>query len=136
MAAPSPAFTGLEKAQYMSLSTFRKTGEPVATPVWFAEQQGTIYLFTFPGAGKVKRIRHTPRVTVAPCTMSGKVTGPASAGQARILTDPEQEAFAERTLAQKYGMIWRVYHLVMGTSRAIQRKPKSERVFVAIEPAS
>jgi uncharacterized protein len=136
MATQSPAFIGLEKAQYISLATFRKTGEPVATPVWFAEQHGTIYLFTFPGAGKLKRIRHTARVTVAPCTLNGKVTGPASEGQARILTEPEQKAFAEKALAKKYGIIWRIYHLFMGTNRAIGRKPKPERVFVAIEPAS
>jgi secondary thiamine-phosphate synthase enzyme len=128
-------FAQLHTARYISLTTFRKTGEPVATPVWFAEQDGTIYIFTFPGAGKVKRIRHTPRVTLAPCTVGGKVTGPTSEGRARILTEPAEEAWAERILAKKYGMTWRGYHALMGLGRAIRGKPKSQRVFLAIEPA-
>ncbi len=128
-------FSQLSKANYISLTTFRKTGEPVTTPVWFAEEAGTIYFYTFPKAGKVKRIRHTPRVTLAPCTLNGKVTGSEVKGKARILTEQQEEAFAEATLAKKYGLTWRVYHAFMGMLRVLRRKPKPERVFLAIEPA-
>lgn len=131
----SLAFTELRRARYMSLTTFRKNGDPVATPVWFAEDTGILYLFTFPGAGKVKRIRHTGRVTVAPCTLNGKVTGPTIEAQARILTDEPAKAHADQTLARKYGLTWRIYNTAMGAMRALRRKPKSERVYVAIEPA-
>ena len=136
MLTRSASFAQLNSAKYISLTTFRKTGEPVTTPVWFAEQDGTIYLYTFPGAGKVKRIRHTARVTLAPCTLNGKVTGPVSEGEARILTTPEEEAFAEKTLAKKYGITWRSYNAVMGAIRVLRRRPRSKRVFLAIEPAS
>lgn len=129
------AFTDLRRANYISLTTFRKSGEPVATPVWFAEEAGILYLFTFPSAGKLKRIRHTARVTVAPCTLNGKVTGPAVEAQARILTDEQAEACADKTLARKYGLTWRIYHAVMGTMRVLRRKPKSVRVYVALAPA-
>lgn len=129
------AFTDLRRASYISLTTFRKSGEPVATPVWFAEEAGILYLFTFPSAGKLKRIRHTARVTVAPCTLNGKVTGPAVEARARILTDEPAMAHADQTLARKYGLIWRIYHAVMGMMRVLRRKPKSVRVYVAIEPA-
>lgn len=128
-------FTQLRRANYISLTTFRKSGEPVVTPVWFAEEAGVLYLFTFPGAGKVKRIRHTARVTVAPCTLNGKVTGPTIEAQARILTDEQAKAHADHTLARKYGLTWRVYNAATGAMRALRRKPKSERVYVAIESA-
>lgn len=126
------AFTELCRANYMSLTTFRKNGDPVATPVWFAEDAGNLYLFTFPGAGKLKRIRHTARVTVAPCTLNGKVTGPTIEAQARILTDEQAKAHADQTLAKKYGLTWRIYNAATGTIRALRRKPKSERVYIAI----
>ncbi len=128
-------FTRLRKANYISLTTFRKNGEPVVTPVWFAEQDGTIYFYTFPGAGKLKRIRHTARVTVAPCTLNGKVTGPSVEGKARILTETQEEAFADQALAKKYGVIWHSYNGLMGALRVLRRKPKSRRVYVAIVPA-
>ena len=136
MQAEATSFAHLNKASYMSLTTFRKTGEPVTTPVWFAEQDGIIYFYTFPSAGKVKRIGHTARVTLAPCTLNGKVTGPTSAGKARILTEPAEEALAEKTLANKYGIIWRSCNAVVGAMRVLRRRPKSQRVFLAIEPAS
>ncbi len=128
-------FTRLRKANYIILTTFRKNGEPVVTPVWFAEQDGTIYFYTFPGAGKLKRIRHTARVTVAPCTLNGKVTGPSVEGKARILTETQEEAFADQALAKKYGVIWHSYNGLMGALRVLRRKPKSRRVYVAIVPA-
>src|SRR5579885_2111261 len=128
-------FTPLRGAKYISLTTFRKSGEPVATPVWFAQDNDVLYLFTFPGAGKLKRIRHTARVTVAPCTLNGKVTGPSVEGKARILTETQEEAFADQALAKKYGVIWHSYNGLMGALLVLRRRPKPERVYVAIVPA-
>ena len=75
--------------KYLSLATFRKTGVPVRTPVWFVENEGKLYLFTNPKSGKVKRIRNNPRVRIAPCTMRGRVTGPEFEATARILPSSE-----------------------------------------------
>ena len=68
--------TEFQGQKYLSLTSFRKSGVPVRTPVWFAEAEGKLYLFTNPKSGKAKRIRNNPRVLIAPCTMRGKVTGP------------------------------------------------------------
>ena len=67
-----PAIRG---QKYISLTTFRKTGEKVATPVWFGEDGDKLYVMTRSDMGKTKRIRNNPQVTVAPCTVRGKVTG-------------------------------------------------------------
>lgn len=135
MQAQTVDLTPLRGENYMSLTTFRKNGEPVATPVWFAQKETLLYFFTFPSAGKLKRIRHTARVTVAPCTLNGKVTGPASEARAHIVMDAQEKALADQALAKKYGLIWYAYNGLMGAMRVIQRRPKSERVYVAIEPA-
>lgn len=87
--------------KYISLVTFRKTGVKVATPVWFGEGDGKLYVMTISTMGKSKRLRNNPQVTVASCTMRGKVTGPEIAALARILP-PEEQAHARQTINRKY----------------------------------
>ena len=66
--------------KYISLGTFRKSGVKIATPVWFGEDGDKLYVMTLSDMGKTKRIRNNPQVTVAPCTIRGKVTGPEVGG--------------------------------------------------------
>ena len=87
--------------KYISLATFRKNGAKVATPVWFGEDGDKLYVMTLSKMGKTKRIRNNPQVTVAPCTMRGKLTGPEVAARARILP-PEEHAHARQTINRKY----------------------------------
>ena len=74
---PADLFAPLRGHKYMSLTTFRRGAVPVATPVWFAEQDGKLYVTTSSTSGKVKRIRRDPIVTVAPCKANGTLLGPA-----------------------------------------------------------
>lgn len=87
--------------KYMSLTTFRKTGVAVPTPVWFAETNGKLYVMTRSDSGKCKRLRNNPSVRIAPCTMRGKVTGPESAATACILPETDWPA-ARHILHKKY----------------------------------
>ena len=87
--------------KYISLTTVRKNGEKVATPVWFGEDGDKLYVMTISTMGKVKRIRNNPLVEVAPCTMRGKLTGDKFFAQARILP-PEEHAHARQTIHRKY----------------------------------
>ena len=89
--------------KYISLTTLRKTGAKVPTPVWFGEDGDKLYVMTRSDMGKTKRIRNNPKVTVAPCTMRGEVTGPEFPASARILP-PEEHARARQTLNGKYWM--------------------------------
>jgi uncharacterized protein len=93
-----PAIRG---QKYISLGTFRKNGTKVATPVWFGEEGDKLYVMTLSKMGKTKRIRNNPQVTVAPCTMRGKMTGPEVGALARILP-PEDHAHARQTVNRKY----------------------------------
>jgi uncharacterized protein len=85
----------------MLLTTYRRDGTPVASPVWFVTDHGEVRLWTDSAAGKVKRLRNNPRCTIAPCTFTGRVTGEARTGAARILPSSE-EARVQTLLRAKY----------------------------------
>jgi uncharacterized protein len=127
-------FPDLGREQCIALTTFRKTGQAVTTPVWFAQSLGTIYVETHGDAGKLKRLRHTARVTLAPCTYSGKVTGSVIAGNAHILTKPEECAAASTALAKKYGFMRPLFHFVRNAQCRLHREAKVDEVYIAIEP--
>jgi PPOX class probable F420-dependent enzyme len=101
MANEIPA--AIHNQKYISLTTFRKSGVGVSTPVWFGEEDSQLYLMTISKSGKIKRIRNNPQVKVAPCTMSGKITGPEFAAIARLLP-PEDHKHARQTVNRKYLM--------------------------------
>ena len=85
------------------LVTYRRNGTPVPTPVWAAAGDGRLYVRTERSSGKLKRLRNDARLLVAPCTVRGKPLGAPLEASARVLA-PEQEALAERVLAQRYGL--------------------------------
>ncbi|NTW97219.1 MAG: PPOX class F420-dependent oxidoreductase [Oscillochloris sp.] len=95
-------FANLDGAEFMVLTTYRRSGDAVPTTVWFAAVGERVYLTTQIQAGKLKRIRATPRVTVAPSDRVGVLSGPAASGQARVL-DPDEAGVAEAALRAKYG---------------------------------
>ena len=101
MASPIPS--PIARQKYISLTTFRKTGAGVATPVWFGEDGDKLYVMTRSDMGKTKRIRNNPQVKVAPSTIRGKVTGPEFAATARILP-PEEHQHARESINRKYWM--------------------------------
>ena len=92
-------FEQLEGAKYISLTTYRKDGRGVATPVWFSEAAGRLYVMTRGDSPKIKRLGRNPRVEVAPCTIRGRVTGGATAATARVL--PESDWPRARNLIRK-----------------------------------
>ncbi len=91
----------IQGQKYVSLGTFRKNGDAVNTPVWFGEKDDNLYVMTRSDSGKYKRIRNSPQVRIAPCTMRGKITGPEFAATARILPS-EDGPEARKTIERKY----------------------------------
>ena len=87
--------------KYICLTTFRKNGAGVSTPVWFGEDDGKLYVMTRSDSGKYKRLRNNPRVQIAPCTMRGKIKGPQFSATVRILP-PDQWAHPKQTIHRKY----------------------------------
>jgi PPOX class probable F420-dependent enzyme len=107
--ATGEPFAALRGHGYLRLATFRKSGVPVATPVWFAHDGSRLVITTAVNAGKVKRLRHTPSVRVAPIAPWGAIRGPELEAVARLLPTAEH-ARAEAALRRKYGWQWRWFN--------------------------
>ena len=101
------SFSSLAKQQFINLTTYRKSGQPVATPVWFALDGERLVGTSQPQTGKIKRIRNNPKVAVAPSTMNGKPLGEPIDGVARVLP-PEEFGAAKAALKRKYGFQYRL----------------------------
>lgn len=93
----------LKDASYISLSTQKKSGDSVATPVWFSQEDDTIYIFSASDAGKVKRLKNFPAAKIAPCTVNGKIRGEWLDIDTHIIDDPALEQKAHKALIDKYG---------------------------------
>ena len=100
-------FAPVASAKYMLLTTFRRDGTPVATPVHVAAEPGSgdvVYFRTWNTTGKAKRLRHTAAVRVAPSTFRGRTLGPAIRADAYLL-DGEASQRAARLLASKHPIL-------------------------------
>jgi uncharacterized protein len=124
-----PAFAdALPAARYLLLTTYRRDGSAVATPVWFARDGDRLLVSTDADSGKVRRIRRDPRVLVNTCTFGGRVTSDASPATASVLPDTEGPAI--RRLLQ------RRYRLQMGLLRLYSRlwsRGRRQSVYLAIQ---
>jgi PPOX class probable F420-dependent enzyme len=105
----TPTFADLAKAQYLLLTTFTKDGRPKPVPVWAAADGDRLLVITQEKSWKVKRIRNTPRVMLATCTMQGKQTSEAVEGTATIL-DKSQTAAVYDAIGKSYGIVGRVFN--------------------------
>jgi PPOX class probable F420-dependent enzyme len=101
------ALAQIDRESYISLSTKRRDGRMVDTPVWFAAHGGRLYVFTESKAGKVKRLRNFPQIRIAACDMRGKVHGPWLDGRGEQVQDPAQIETAYAALRRKYG--WKMW---------------------------
>ncbi|WP_165360580.1 PPOX class F420-dependent oxidoreductase [Candidatus Chloroploca sp. Khr17] len=124
---PGKPFSILYKQQYANLFTFRKNGEAIKTPIWFAERQGKIYVMTTMDSGKVKRIRNNGRVQIGPSDRAGKPLGPTVEAHARILEEHETQV-AKDALDRKYGLFKAIFDF-FGTLSGMNR------AWIEISPA-
>ena len=115
---------GFSKHKYLSLETYRKSGQGVPTPVWFVESGNRLYVSTPASSGKIKRLRNNPKVRVAICDVRGKVKGDWVEGEARLVTGDEA-AQATAMLLKKYGLQARIIGW-------LYRKRKWERAVIAV----
>lgn len=139
-APPSAADHPLAAATYVSLTTFRRSGAPVATPVWFApspDDPAHFAVITVDDTGKTKRLAHTARVEVRPCDVRGRVAPGAAAyaGTARVVRDPAGVASVRRSVVAKYGVVARFSDLAdaVGSKVGIRRAARAA-ILVEVEP--
>lgn len=116
------ALAELDRASYINLASIRRNGRAVETPVWFAEADGRLYVFSAGDAGKVKRLRNDPRIRLAICDVRGRVKGPWLEGRAHRLDDPGRIAAAHAALRRKYGWLMRVSDLLSRLTGRLARR--------------
>jgi PPOX class probable F420-dependent enzyme len=104
--ADSGPFGPLSSSKTALLTTYRSGGEPVVTPMSIAVANGRAYFVTASDSGKVRRLTQTDRVTLAPCTLGGKVTGAAVEGRARRLAPEERRMKSKGLLRPTGGLFW------------------------------
>ncbi len=107
------------------LTTFKRDGTAVSTPVWWVDMgDGTFGFWTSSASGKAKRLAHTSRVTVQPCNQRGVIKPGSSATEAtaRLVTGAEHEAIRQRVIA-KYGFMTKVTKVLAKIGGFVQRKP-------------
>jgi len=109
----SDPFASLYSHQYALLKTFRKSGDAVPTPVWFANENGKLYLITGSTAGKVKRIKNNGRATLTPCNQRGRIIGDGKEveGIAKMLPEAEY-VHANSVLLRKYKLVYRLFDVL------------------------
>ena len=98
----NPKLEQFASQQYLNLATYRKDGQAVRTPVWFAVDDVALYVHTAKNAGKIKRIRRAARVRVALCDMFGAVKGVWIESEAHVLDETDMTR-VNQLLDQKYG---------------------------------
>ena len=108
----TPTFAELAESQYILLTTFTKDGKPKPTPIWAAvdkERGDRLLVITQEKSWKVKRIRNTPRVTLATCTMRGQATSEAVEGAAEVL-DKSETNFVYCHIGNRYFFLGKVFN--------------------------
>jgi PPOX class probable F420-dependent enzyme len=116
--------------RFVSLTTFRKTGEGVPTPVWIARDGDALIVTTPDGTGKVKRLRNDDRVELRPSDRMGKVAdgAPIVAGHAEIVDTDEARVSQERVFLAKYRLEYRIFMFI----ERLGKKGKKKRVSLRI----
>jgi uncharacterized protein len=121
----------LANEEFVSITTFKRDGTPVSTPVWVAGENGNLLVISEADTWKVKRIRRDGHVRIAPCGARGAVKGPAVDAEATIEPDT---AGVEKLLSRKYGWKYRAYTRFSALVRKLRRQPTPTGVTIRITP--
>jgi PPOX class probable F420-dependent enzyme len=103
-------FDEVAKAEYILLTTFTKDGRPKPTAIWAAPAGDGLVAITQEQSWKVKRIRNTPRVTIAECDRGGKPKGEAVEATATVL-DKSANGATYDALGKRYGLLGKTFNL-------------------------
>lgn len=122
--------SSLADEKFVSLTTFKKSGEKVATAMWSTRDGNALVMWTPADSWKVKRLRHDSRVELTPCGRTGKVNDAAKTtdGSAIVDADPTETARVKQLIKSKYGF---EFHVITFLERILARGNK-DRVVVRV----
>jgi uncharacterized protein len=104
----------LAAQKFVSLTTYKKNGDAVATPMWVGRDGDHLFVWTPADSAKIKRVRNDPRVTLVPCGRFGKPNNDAErvAGTAEVITEPATVRRLAEVIRHKYGLEYWVVTLI------------------------
>ena len=108
--------------RYLSITSFKRDGTGVATPVWFGSDGTRLFAFTDLHSAKIRRIRHNPRVQVASCWVNGRLRREPVAAHAEVLTDVSDLERIQKLLLERYKISYRVVMLFYRVGRRLRGK--------------
>ena len=125
----------LATAKYVSLTTFRRNGDGVSTPVWIAPSGDDLVFVSVDNTGKTKRLKNNDRVELRACDLRGNVAPDAVtySGTATVDRTPGGIARIREAVVAKYGLPARFADL--GTAAAkLVGKSLAPRAGIVIRP--
>jgi len=106
--------------RYLSVTSFKRDGTAVATPVWFVCDGTRLFAFTDLHSAKVRRVRRNPRVLVAPCRVDGKLHSEPVPARAEVLTNTAELERVQKLLLERYKISYRVVMLIYRLGRRLR----------------
>ncbi len=119
---PAADLDALFPGRYLSVTSFKRDGTGVATPVWFVSDGRRLFAFTDLHSAKVRRIRRDPHVLVASCRVDGKLHGEPVSARAEVLTTDAELERVQKLLLARYKISYRVVMLFYRLGRRLRGK--------------
>ena len=119
---PAADLEALFPGRYLSVTSFKRDGTGVATPVWFVSDGQRLFALTDLHSGKVRRIRRNPRVLVAACRADGKLRSEPVPGRAEVLTATPHLERVQKLLIARYKTSYRLVMLIYRLGRRLRGK--------------
>jgi uncharacterized protein len=111
---------GVFRGRYLSLTSFKRDGTAVATPLWFVSDATRLYALTDLHSGKIARIRRDPHVLIASCRPDGKLRGEPVPARAEVLTDTADLERVRELLIARYKLSYRLVMLIYSLGRRLR----------------
>ena len=120
---PAAELEALFRGRYLSVTSFKRDGTGVATPVWFVSDGRRLLALTDLHSAKVRRIRRDPRILVASCRASGKLRSEPIPARATVLTATPELEHVQALLKERYAISYRLVMLFYRLGRRLRGLP-------------
>jgi PPOX class probable F420-dependent enzyme len=120
---PAAELETLFPGRYLSVTSFKRDGTGVATPVWFVSDGSRLFAFTDLHSAKIRRIRRYPRVLIASCRVDGKLRNEPVSARAEVLTASADLERVQKLLLARYKISYRVVMLFYRLGRRLRGQP-------------
>jgi len=117
---PTVDLGALFPGKYLSVTSFKRDGTGVATPVWFVSDGRRLFALTDLHSAKIRRIRRNPRVLVASCRPDGKLRSEPVPARAEVLTATQELERVQRLLIERYKLSYRLVMLIYRLGRRLR----------------